>query len=187
MFGAVSIMKKIVPFSKLDSSDLSSVGGPITENSFGPSVFFILFIQKRIKGAAMEKVLIIGSNGAGKSTFSFALAERVGLPLYHLDQIYWHGYWEVVPRDQFLQAVDAIVSDPKWIIEGNNLSSLHRRVANADTVFWFELHPLRCIFNVIKRELKYRGAARPDMPQTCISRIDLRFLKTVWQFNKKNR
>ena len=39
----------------------------------------------------MKRILIIGSNGAGKSTFSFALAEKLHLPLVHLDQLYWRG------------------------------------------------------------------------------------------------
>lgn len=49
----------------------------------------------------MERVVIIGSNGAGKSTFSYALADKTGLPLIHLDQIYWHDDWQVTPREEF--------------------------------------------------------------------------------------
>ncbi|MCW1403195.1 AAA family ATPase [Novosphingobium sp. MW5] len=37
----------------------------------------------------MHRVLVIGSPGAGKSTLSRALAERTGLPLYHMDRLHW--------------------------------------------------------------------------------------------------
>ena len=36
----------------------------------------------------MQRILIIGNCGAGKSTFARALAEKTGLPLVHLDKLY---------------------------------------------------------------------------------------------------
>ena len=69
----------------------------------------------------MERILIIGGNGAGKSTFSYALAKKLGLPLIHLDQIYWHGCWEVTPREEFLEKVMEEAQKDRWIIDGNNL------------------------------------------------------------------
>lgn len=134
----------------------------------------------------MERILIIGSNGAGKSTFSFRLAEKTGLPLIHIDQIYWRGAWDVTPEDEFDCRVQAETQKPRWIIEGNNLRSLPRRLACADTVFWFEFPPPLCVLNIFRRELAYRGRVRPDMPDQCVSRWDMKFLKAVWTFNRKN-
>lgn len=135
----------------------------------------------------MQRILIIGGNGAGKSTFSYALAKKLGLPLLHLDQIYWHGCWEVTPHEEFLERVEAEAKKERWIIEGNNVRSLHQRLQYADTVFWFEFPPIVCVTNILKREWKYRKKVRPDMPDECVSRVDLPFLKIAWQFNKKNR
>ena len=134
----------------------------------------------------MKRILIIGGNGAGKSTFSRALADKTGLPLYHLDKLYWYGDWQVTPREEFLEQVEAITQSSQWIIEGNNLRSLSCRLARADTVFWLTFSPARCVWNVICRELRYHGKARPDMPASCLSRLDPEFLKTVWHFNRKN-
>jgi adenylate kinase family enzyme len=41
----------------------------------------------------MQRVLVIGSGGAGKSTFARRLAQWASLPLIHLDAIYWHPGW----------------------------------------------------------------------------------------------
>lgn len=134
----------------------------------------------------MERVLIIGSNGAGKSTFSYALAEKTNLPLTHLDQLYWRNNWEMAPREEFLSLVSAEAQKPRWIIEGNNIRSLAERLKYADTVFWFEFSPARCVWNVLKRVAKYHGRVRPDMPDQCVCRLDLTFLKEVQTFNRKN-
>ena len=134
----------------------------------------------------MRRILIIGSNGAGKSTFSFQLAEKLNLPLVHIDQIYWRGSWDVTPEDEFDRVVRAEAEKPAWIIEGNNIRSLPRRLERADTVFWFEFPPPLCVLNILRRERKYRGKVRPDMPDQCVSRWDLDFLKMVWAFNRKN-
>ena len=48
----------------------------------------------------MERVLILGSPGAGKSTFARRLAERSGLPLIHLDKHFWRPGWvEPAPEE----------------------------------------------------------------------------------------
>ena len=66
----------------------------------------------------MERILVIGSNGAGKSTFSVALAQKTGFPLTHIDKLYWRDNWEITPKDEFESAVMRIAQGDKWIIEG---------------------------------------------------------------------
>lgn len=39
----------------------------------------------------MKKVIVIGCPGSGKSTFVKALHEKTGLPLFHLDMMYWNA------------------------------------------------------------------------------------------------
>lgn len=134
----------------------------------------------------MKRILIIGSNGAGKSTFSYRLAEHTHLPLIHIDKFYWRNNWEVTPKQEFEELVAAQAQKPAWIIEGNNIGSLEQRLKYADTVFWFEFPPFLCAWNVLKRQLRYRGKVRPDLPDQCVSKLNLRFLRDVWRFNKKN-
>lgn len=134
----------------------------------------------------MKRVLIIGGNGAGKTTFSYKLSAKAGLPLIHIDKIYWRNHWEVTPREEFEKIILSEEQKPCWIIEGNNIRSLEQRLQYADTVFWFEFPPLICVINLLRRHIKYRKKARPDMPDGCTSRMDLDFLKTAWKFNQRN-
>lgn len=93
----------------------------------------------------MQRILMIGSNGAGKSTFSFRLSETLELPLVHIDQIYWRGCWDVTPEVEFDRIVRGEAAKDRWIIEGNNIRSLPDRLIRADTVFWFEFPPSLCV------------------------------------------
>lgn len=133
----------------------------------------------------MERVLIIGSNGAGKSTFSYSLAEKLKAPVTHIDKVYWRGCWDVTPREEFEKLILQEAKKEKWIIEGNNLQSLPQRLQYADTVVWFEFPPIVCVINVLKREWKYYKKVRPDMPDECVSKLRLHFLREVWKYNRE--
>ena len=49
----------------------------------------------------MKRVIIIGGNGSGKTTFAYKLAEQTKLPLVHTDSIYWRDNWESVSKHEF--------------------------------------------------------------------------------------
>ena len=135
----------------------------------------------------MTRILIIGSNGAGKSTFARSLAERTGLPLVHLDQIHWRGHWERRPATEFEAIVLSEAQKSTWIIDGNNIKLLHQRLPFADTVFWFEFPPITCFFNILKRGYRYYGSVRPDMPDQCTENLSFKFFRYAWKFNCSNR
>ncbi|WP_242835879.1 AAA family ATPase [Clostridium sp. DL-VIII] len=42
----------------------------------------------------MERILIIGGNGCGKTTLAQTLASKLEIPLIHLDKLYWRDNWE---------------------------------------------------------------------------------------------
>jgi adenylate kinase family enzyme len=135
----------------------------------------------------MRRVLIIGIPGAGKTTFSRALARKTGLPLVHLDKEYWQPGWTKTPRAQWRARVEALVSGDRWIIDGNYAGSLALRLPRADTVLWFDYPRLRCLRRVLWRKLASYGRVRNDMGEGCPERLDLDFLHYVWRFNVKVR
>ncbi|WP_436796679.1 AAA family ATPase, partial [Escherichia coli] len=50
---------------------------------------------------AMGSVVVVGTSGAGKSTFSAALAARLGCTHVELDRLYWGPGWQAVPHERF--------------------------------------------------------------------------------------
>ena len=71
----------------------------------------------------MQRVLVIGSPGAGKSTLSHQLAERTGLPLHHLDQLFWLSGWVERDRDEGRAELAEVLAGERWINDGNYGSS----------------------------------------------------------------
>jgi adenylate kinase family enzyme len=135
----------------------------------------------------MKRVVVIGSGGSGKSTFSRRLSEATGLEVIHLDSIFWRPNWERTPKDEWERKVLELVERDSWIMDGNFGSTREIRFDACDTVIFLDLPRPVCMYRVIKRAIKYRGRSRPDMAEGCSEKIDLEFLSWVWNFPKHGR
>lgn len=104
--------------------------------------------------------MIIGSPGAGKSTFARKLKDMTGLPLYYLDML-WHKPDKTnISREEFDRKLKEIVEGDRWIIDGNYQRTLELRMQQCDTVFLLD-YPLEvCLLGAESRI----GTKREDMP-----------------------
>ena len=132
----------------------------------------------------MERVLVIGSPGAGKSTLAREIAARTRLPLHHLDRMHWLPGWTERDRDEGRAELADILAQDRWIIDGNYGSILAMRLARADTVVWLDYPTHLCLWRVLKRWWHYRGTNRPDMTEGCPERLDPEFLLYVLTFRQ---
>lgn len=127
--------------------------------------------------AEMKKVIVIGCPGAGKSTFSRKLSAKTELPLYYLDMIWHRPDRTVIGRDEFDKRLAEIINEDKWILDGNYARTLSMRLAQCDTVFFFDLPLEECIEGVKSR----LGKEREDMPWTD-DELDPEFLQWILDF-----
>ena len=109
---------------------------------------------------AMQKIIIIGCPGAGKTTFAEKLRDKSGLPLIHLDAIWHKADRTHISREEFDARLGEILAKDAWIIDGHYSRTLERRIAACDTVFLFDMPTEVCLSGVIARI----GTKRPDMP-----------------------
>ena len=131
----------------------------------------------------MKRVVVIGSGGAGKSTFARSLSERTGLPLIHLDAHYWQPGWKPTPRDQWRHHVEKLVAKDEWIMDGNFQSTFDLRLPRADTIFYLDYSRFLCLFRALKRIWQWRGQTRSDMGEGCPEKImDLNFARWIWSY-----
>jgi adenylate kinase family enzyme len=136
---------------------------------------------------AMRKVLVIGSSGAGKSVFAARLAQRTGLPLVHLDAVYWSPGWVKTPKDEWGRTVDGLLARDAWIIDGNYAGTMDRRLAACDTVVFLNLPRTVCLWRAVKRRIVYRRRSRPDMTAGCNERLTWELVRWIWEYPKKRR
>ena len=131
---------------------------------------------------SFQKILVIGCPGSGKSTFSRALAEQTGLPLYHLDMLYWNADKTTVSRDIFDERLQEILQKDAWIIDGNYARTMEKRLQFCDTVFFLDLSTEVCLESIRARI----GKPRSDMPWV-ETEEDTEFMEYVSAFLKEQR
>jgi len=136
----------------------------------------------------MNRIMIIGCGGAGKSTLARKLGEKTGLPVVHLDQIWWApGNWQHIEKPEFDEKLAQELQKPRWILDGNFNRTIEARLAVCDTVIYLDYPRLICLKNWLGRVIKNWGRTRPDMGEGCSEWFDPDMLKWIWNFNKKNR
>jgi adenylate kinase family enzyme len=131
----------------------------------------------------MERILVIGPCGAGKSTLARQLGERLGLPVFHMDQLNWQPGWIGRGKAELRKQLDGVVIQPRWIIDGNYGGTLPPRLERADTVIYLDFPIRLCLARLLRRIWTWRGRSRPDMPDGCPERFDLAFFFYVLQWN----
>ena len=136
----------------------------------------------------MERVIIIGCGGAGKSTLARKLGEKTGLPVVHLDKIYWSpGNWKHLEKDEFDALLAKELEKSRWILDGNFDRTMELRLEKCDTVIYLDYNRITCLLGWLKRVIANWGRAREDMAPGCNEWFDPWFVKWLWNFNRKNR
>ena len=136
---------------------------------------------------SMRRVIVIGSGGAGKSTFARRLGSLLGINVIHLDVEHWGPGWVEPPKDEWRRKVEELVAGEAWIIDGNYSGTLDVRLAACDTVIFLDLPRAVCLWRVLKRALMYKGSRRPDMAEGCREKFDLSFLIWIWNYPSRTR
>lgn len=132
-----------------------------------------------------HRIAIIGISASGKSVFGRKLAEKTGLPLIHMDQIFWKGNWEAVPQSEYLKRHQEIIQENQWIIEGYVNESMADRLKRADQIIYLDYPGWLCTLRLIWRWLMHRKQARPELPKEALENLKYEtFLKVL---NRKER
>ena len=135
----------------------------------------------------MERILIIGCGGAGKSTLARQLGEKMDLPVVHLDKLFWKPGWVESTKDEIDEKIRQELAKPRWIMDGNYNRTMPERVKYCDTIIYLDFSRVACLLGVLKRVITTYGTVRPDMGEGCPERFDLEFLKWVWNYNRDKR
>ncbi len=144
-------------------------------------------LAKHITAVHLRRVLVIGSGGAGKSTFSAKLGAKLGLPVVHLDAHFWKAGWIESDKEEFAQTVARLTDRGAWIIDGNYGGTLDLRLAACDTVIFLDRPRLLCLWRIVLRRLRFHGRTRPDMSAGCNERLTWEFIDYIWRYPATRR
>lgn len=129
-----------------------------------------------------NRIIVLGCSGSGKSTFSRKLHEKTGLPLIHLDNIWWKEDRSHITRDKFDRELDKILKGDKWIIDGDFSRTYEVRFIHCDTVIFLDYSFDVCMKGIMDRV----GKDRPDIPWT-EQKLDSQLVKLVEDYSAENR
>ncbi|MFJ7313108.1 AAA family ATPase [Pseudomonas sp. NPDC098747] len=137
----------------------------------------------------MQRIVILGNSGSGKSTLAREIGLRLGVPVVHLDPLFWENGWIEPENDIFRERVRQAIAGDAWVCEGNySRRTFDLRLPRAELIIWLDTPRLTCLRRVIMRSASNRP--RADLPAGCTERLDkafLEFLKFVWHFDRVNR
>ncbi len=125
---------------------------------------------------------MIGCPGSGKSTFSRALHQITGIPLVHLDMLFWNKDKTTVEKAVFLERLEKAMQQSRWIIDGNYASTMERRMQACDTVIFLDYSLELCLEGIRQRQ----GTVRSDMPWV-ETEEDAEFIEFIKKFHTESR
>ena len=134
-----------------------------------------------------RKVLIVGCGGAGKSTLAMEMGKRFGLPIVHLDKLWWLPNWQTRSEQEFDEILFGELTKNDWIIEGNFFRTFKTRLKHADFCIFLDYDTELCMKSVYERAEKYKGTTRPDMTDGCTEHVDDQFKNWITSFKENVR
>jgi adenylate kinase family enzyme len=137
----------------------------------------------------MKRVAVIGCSGAGKTALAHRLGDILGLPVLHIDDVYWQpdGAGRVVEpsAEQWKRRHEEMIARPSWVIDGLKLGVLPERLAVADLVVFLDVPTRVCLAGVLLRRLGHRGGMRSDIGVH--DRVSWELLRWVASFRRVQR
>jgi len=129
-----------------------------------------------------QRILIVGSAGAGKSTFARELGRVSGLPVIHLDVLFWRPGWVEPSHEEWAAQLEPVLAEPRWILDGNYGGTMKQRARSADLAIFVERPRLLCEWRAILRYLRNRNKTRIDVAPGCPEQLDPAFLRYIWAY-----
>ncbi len=136
----------------------------------------------------INRISVVGSPGAGKTTFALELQKKTKLPLVHSDYFFLDPEKDYLHNRETWKKFSLTLNKPKkWIIDGNDGSVILERFEAADLVIFLDIPLIICYWGVLKRRFKYHKKSRPGMHPEWQETLNWIFLKYIYRWRKTHR
>ncbi len=102
----------------------------------------------------MLRINVVGTSGAGKTTFARQLARQLDYPLVELDQLYWEAGWRAASDEDFYGRIKQATSQPRWILDGNYSRTEPIKWRNATMIIWLDYSFARTLSQAFRRAIR---------------------------------
>lgn len=133
-----------------------------------------------------RRILVLGRAGAGKSTLARRIGAGLGVPVVHLDKLFWNPGWVAVDRPTFQARIEAVAASPAWILDGTYSFSFRWTMARAELVIWAEC-PRHVSIRRLLGQAWYPPPGRTDQPGGGEKKVYWDFLRKAWDYDRKMR
>jgi adenylate kinase family enzyme len=132
----------------------------------------------------MRRIIVVGCSGSGKTSLALKLGRKLGLPVVHLDVLYWRPGWKASDKASFRVRVADAIAGEGWVVDGSfSELALDLTVARADTLIVIERSRWLCLWRIAWRSAFDRDGTRPDLPEGCSEQFDRNLMWETWRYN----
>lgn len=121
----------------------------------------------------LNRILIIGNSGSGKTWLGRALSERKKIPLFHMDDIRWDqsGYEIRRSETDIERDLDAIKNKDQWILEGVFGKMAQSCLSFADLLVWLDLPWEECKKNLLVRGPQFENVLTSSEKEKALNKL----------------
>ena len=133
----------------------------------------------------MNRIAIIGCGGSGKSHLARELGAALGIPVAHLDALYYDHQWHPLTNDRFAELQRELAAQTQWVADGNYASTLPIRLAAADTVIFLDPTAWACLWGILQRRLRHGAGQHATIG--VYDRITWSFIRYILGYRRSMR
>ncbi|MDP9095710.1 MAG: AAA family ATPase [Pseudomonadota bacterium] len=136
----------------------------------------------------MRRIIVVGCPGSGKSSLALRLGRKLGLPVVHLDVLYWRPGWQASDTVSFRTRVAEAIAGDGWVLDGSFSGlAFNLTLARADTLVIIERPRWLCQWRILWRSVFDRDPLRPDLPEGCREKLDWKLMREAWRYDRERQ
>lgn len=132
----------------------------------------------------MRRIIVVGSQGSGKTSLALELGRTLALPVVHLDVLYWRPGWTPSDKASFRTRVAEAIAADQWIVDGSFSGlAFDLTIARADLLVVIDRPRWLCQWRILWRSAFDRDTTRPDLPEGCVEQFDWKLMQEAWRYD----
>lgn len=102
----------------------------------------------------MDRIVVVGTTGSGKSTFGARLSTLLDMPHVELDALFWDPRWTPVGEQEFEHSIRQALKGERWLVDGNYSRMRELIWPRATHVIWLDYSFPRTMAQLLSRTVR---------------------------------